>query len=147
METFNYFGYASNLDRSTLVGRLKTSPLSKGLGALVAYGFRFNFRNTDGSARANVMKSENESVYGVIFEIDKKDFDYLLTSEPGYEFVEMKVLTNQGEISAFTFISHQHTENIFPKKEYLDTILKGGIASGIPKGYLAGIMNRAGNLA
>ncbi len=147
METFFYFGYASNLDITTLEGRLKTPPVLKGIGALTAHGFRFNFPNPDGSARANLIESENESVYGLLFQIDKRDFDFFLTSEPGYDFVEKKILTPQGEISAFTFISPTVAEKIFPKKEYLDTILHGGGENGIPKGYLAGIMNRAGRLA
>ena len=144
MEKFHYFGYASNLDVSTLKGRLKNEPVLLGPGVLPSHGFRFNFENPDGSARANLVKSENESVYGLIFEINKEDFEYFLLSEPGYDFVQMEVFSKQGEITAYSFISKNCKENIFPKKEYLDTILNGGRENGIPNGYLAGIINRAG---
>ncbi|MDO9552671.1 gamma-glutamylcyclotransferase family protein [Rhodonellum sp.] len=144
MKKFHYFGYASNLDVSTLKGRLKKEPVLLGLGVLPSYGFRFNFENPDGSARANLVKSENESVYGLIFEINQEDFDFFLLSEPGYDFVQVEVFSQKGEMKAYTFISSDCKENIFPKKGYLETILKGGRANGIPNGYLAGIINRAG---
>lgn len=144
MQNFYYFGYASNLDSSTLKGRLQQEPMLIGLGVLPSHGFRFNFENPDGSARANLVKSENESVYGLIYEINRADFDYFLLSEPGYDFVQVEVFSKQGEITAFTFLSKNCKENIFPKVEYLETILSGGRANGIPNGYLAGIINRAG---
>ena len=144
MGKFYYFGYASNLDVSTLKGRLKKEPILHGLGVLRFHGFRFNFENPDGSARANLVKSENESVYGLIYEIHKEDFDYFLLSEPGYDFVQVEVFSNQGKIISYTFISKICKENIFPHEEYLEKILNGGRVNGIPNGYLAGIINRAG---
>ncbi|SNS12285.1 hypothetical protein SAMN06295967_103278 [Belliella buryatensis] len=145
METFLYFGYASNLDVSTLEGRLQKRPKLLGTAVLPHFGFRFNYQNPDGSARANVIASQNESVYGLLYEISEADRGYFLQSEPGYDFIEMEVLTKDGSKKAFTFISSKITKGIFPNKAYLDTIIKGGQANQIPKGYLASIINRAGS--
>lgn len=146
MDSFYYFGYASNLDISTLESRLQTKPDMIGLGVLPHFGFRFNFPNPDGSARANIVSSQNESVYGLVFEIKKEDLSYFLTSEPGYDFVEKEIITKKGRFNAFVFISTKTEENIFPKEEYWKAILKGGKESGIPETYLAQIINRAGKI-
>ncbi|MCL6260064.1 gamma-glutamylcyclotransferase [Aquiflexum sp. TKW24L] len=146
MESFYYFGYASNLDVSTLQGRLQTKPILIGVGVLPHFGFRFNFPNPDGSARANIVSRENESVYGLVFEIKKEDLSYFLTSEPGYDFVEKEIFTKKGRLNALVFISTKTREGIFPKEAYWKVILKGGKESGIPDSYLAHIINRVGKI-
>lgn len=145
-ETFLYFGYASNLDITTLTGRLNNPPKLNGLAVLPHHGFRFNFLNPDGSARANVIESKNESVYGLLFEVEYSELEYFLKSEPGYDFIERVVLTKSGPIKAHVFISQKLVKGIFPHQEYFQTIIRGGEANGIPKGYLASILNRAGKI-
>ncbi|MFD2036497.1 gamma-glutamylcyclotransferase family protein [Belliella marina] len=145
-EKFLYYAYASNLDFSTLEGRLSSAAKLQGIGALSHYGFRFNVQNADGSARANIVESINETVYGLLFEIPSMDLEYFVKSEPGYDFIEMEILTKKGLIKAYTFVSHKTVDGIFPHQEYLDTIIRGGNTNGIPKGYLASIINRAGRI-
>lgn len=146
MEGFYYFGYASNLDRSTLEGRLQTSPRFVGVGVLPHHGFRFNFRNPDGSARANIVSSPNETVYGLLYWIESNDWEYFLKSEPGYDFLEKEILTKNGKIRAFAFQSNQVQSGIFPTEDYWKLIVKGGQENGIPESYLAQIINRAGKI-
>jgi hypothetical protein len=146
MDKFYYFGYASNLDTKTLEGRLRKKPVKISLGVLPHFGFRFNYPNPDGSARANIVPSPNESVYGIIFEISEEDRGYFLNSEPGYEFVKVPVFTKKGSIEAFTFISQNTQVGIFPTDTYWKTIYKGGKANGIPNTYLSQILNRAGKI-
>jgi hypothetical protein len=146
MNSFYYFGYASNLDITTLEGRLLSKPVDIGVGVLPHFGFRFNFPNPDGSARANLVPSENESVYGIVFEIKEEDRSYFLNSEPGYDFVEKEIFTKNGRLRAFVFISSQIKPGIFPNEEYWKIIVKGGKESGLPDSYLAQIINRAGKI-
>jgi hypothetical protein len=145
MKTFHYFGYASNLDVATLKGRIKNDPKILGLGVLPHFGFRFNHPNPDGSARANIEPSPNESVYGILFEVQKEDKSFFLTSEPGYDFVEVEVFTPKGNILAWTFISNQTQEGIFPLEIYWKTILKGAKENGLPETYISQILNRIGS--
>ncbi|EKB48462.1 gamma-glutamylcyclotransferase family protein [Cecembia lonarensis] len=145
MEKFYYFGYASNLDVETLKSRLKSEPVNLGVAVLPHFGFRFNYPNPDGSARANIIASKNESVYGLLFEIDEEDRSYFLNSEPGYELVEKEVFTAKGKLSAFTFVSSKNESGIFPHENYWKTILKGGKENGLPRSYLSQIINRAGS--
>lgn len=146
MEGFYYFGYASNLDIKTLEGRLSTAPHLVNIGILAHHGFRFNFRNPDGSARANIVWSPYEAVYGLVFWIQGNDREFFLNSEPGYDLVEKEVLTRNGTIQAFTFQSKLTEVGIFPSEEYWKLIIKGGRENGIPNSYLAQIINRAGKI-
>ena len=146
MDSFYYFGYASNLDGSTLKGRLRQAPKKVGAGILPHYGFRFNFPNPDGSARANIIPSPNESVYGILYEISEEDRDYFLNSEPGYDFVTKEIFTHSGKVEAFTFISNNTVDGIFPSPEYWQVIIKGGQENEIPNTYLSQILNRVGRL-
>ncbi|WP_291778723.1 gamma-glutamylcyclotransferase family protein [Cecembia sp.] len=144
MEKFYYFAYASNLDVQTLMGRLKTDPIKLSLALLPHFGFRFNYPNPDGSARANIVPSKNESVYGILFEIEEADREYFLRSEPGYEFIAQEVFTPSGNFNAFTFISNKTKTGIFPLESYWKTIFKGGKENGLPNTYLSQILNRTG---
>lgn len=146
MDSFYYFGYASNLDGSTLEGRLRHRPKKICLGILPHYGFRFNFPNPDGSARANIIPSPNESVYGILYEISEEDRAYFLNSEPGYDFVKKEIFIHSGKVEAFTFISEKTVEGIFPSWEYWQVIIKGGQENEIPNTYLSQILNRVGKL-
>ncbi|MFD2201692.1 gamma-glutamylcyclotransferase family protein [Shivajiella indica] len=144
MDKFYYFGYASNLHTETLEGRLRNPPRKIGLGVLPHFGFRFNFPNSDGSARANIVPSQNESVYGILFEISEEDRAYFLNSEPGYEFVKVQIFTKRGSVDAYTFISKKTQEGIFPKEAYWKIIYQGGMENEIPSTYLSQILNRVG---
>jgi hypothetical protein len=146
MDKFYYFGYASNLDTKTLEGRLRGKPIKIGVGVLPHYGFRFNFPNPDGSARANIVPSQNESVYGLVFEISEEDRAYFLNSEPGYKLEKVNVFTKIGSQEAYTFISDQTKDGIFPKEVYWKTIYQGGRENGIPNTYLSQILNRVGRI-
>lgn len=146
MEKFYYFGYASNMHQPTLDTRVTYRPKKIAIGVLPHYGFRFNHLNPDGTARANIIPSQNESVYGVVYEIASENLDYFLTSEPGYDFVKKDIYIKKGKIEAFTFVSSKTEKGIFPKEEYWKTIIQGGKENGLPNGYLAQIINRVGKV-
>ncbi|WP_373494951.1 gamma-glutamylcyclotransferase family protein [Aquiflexum sp.] len=146
MEKFYYFGYASNMHKSTLDSCLKFKADKIAVGVLPHFGFRFNHLNQDGTARANIVPSQNESVYGVIYEISGENFDHFLTSEPGYDFVKKEIHLKNGKLEAYTFISTKTENGLFPYKEYWQTIVLGGKENGLPNGYLAQIINRVGKV-
>ena len=77
-KSFNYFAYASNLKKSNLeqcVGSKIDNFLD---GRLLDYGFRFNVKNADGKARANIIASESEDVFGAIYELENSVKEQLL---------------------------------------------------------------------
>lgn len=144
MNEILYFAYASNLDEATFEKALGEKARKKGIGILPAHGFRFNVLHTDGKARANIVPSPREMVYGVLYHINENTRKYFLRSEQGYDFIEVKVSTKEGNVSAFTFINRNTTENIFPSEDYLNIIMAGGEKQKLPTEYLENIMNRGG---
>lgn len=132
---FYYFAYASNLQVSTLEQRLGAKIQDYLQGRLIDYGFRFNRKNSDGKARANILVSEGEDVFGVLYPIEEKYRDILLKTEPGYRLIEIQVETDHGNVEALTFISDSDDEDIYPSKEYFDSILKGAKEHRLPEEY------------
>ena len=134
--SFNYFAYASNLKKSTLEQKTGSKIQNFVQGRLLDYGFRFNFKNTEGSARANIIVSESEDVFGAIYEIENKYKEGLLSTEPGYRIINVTIETETGNVPALTFISDQDDENIYPAKDYLKSITEGAKEHKLPQEYL-----------
>ena len=132
---FNYFGFASNLKKSLLEERIGDTVEEFTSARLANYGFRFNKKEKDGSARANLILSEEEDVYGVVYKIHTKHYDKLCTTEPGFKLIEVQVETNTSYVNALTFISEEDTEDILPEMSYLNTILKGAKEHALPEEY------------
>lgn len=145
-ERLFYFGYASNLDEETLSGRTISPFQLIGCARLPRHGFRFSFPNADGSARANIVLSENETVYGLLYQLASEDIAFFKQSEPGYEFLQKEVYVKGMTVSAFTFMASDNVTGIFPDKAYLDIILKGARKNNLPEAYIAMIINRSGPL-
>jgi len=134
--SFNYFAYASNLKKSTLEQRTGSKIQNFLQGRLLDYGFRFNVKNAEGSARANIIVSESEDVFGVIYEIENKYKETLLSTEPGYRMINVTIETETGNVPAFTFISDHDDENIYPSKDYLKSITEGAKEHKLPQEYM-----------
>lgn len=132
---FNYFAYASNLKVAVLEQRIGGKVQDYIQGRLIDYGFRFNHKNEDGTARANIISSESEDVFGVLYQVDEKYRNILLQTEPGYNLIEVSVETEQGNIQAYTFISDADDEGIYPGKEYINIILSGAKEHSLPAEY------------
>jgi hypothetical protein len=138
METnsyFNYFGFASNLNKALLEQRIGGAVEEFTTARLANFGFRFNKKNKDGSAAANLILSEEEDVYGVVYKIHTKYYDILRTTEPGFKLIEVQVETDTSYIKAVTFLSEEDSENILPEKSYLNAILKGAKEHALPEEY------------
>lgn len=134
-EHFNYFAYASNLKVNTLEQRTGDKIENFLQGRLPDYGFRFNVKNQDGTARANIIVSESEDVFGMIYMISMKYWDTLLQTEPGYQLISVSVETEQGDVLVYTFISDHDEEDIYPTKEYLKSIIEGASEHSLPEEY------------
>ena len=132
---FYYFAYASNLKVSVLEQRINGKVQDYIQGRLIDYGFRFNRKNPDGTARANIISSESEDVFGLLYQVDEKYREILLNTEPGYTLIQVPVETDQGNVQAFTFIADADDEDVYPGKEYLNTILSGAKEHSLPTEY------------
>ena len=79
-----YFAYGSNLRSTRMLDRVP-SATSLGAARLAGHGFRMNKRGRDGSAKANLIVSASEHVWGVIYRIEPVDWPVLDRFEGGYE--------------------------------------------------------------
>lgn len=140
-KTFNYFAYASNLKKINLEQILGLKINNYVDGRLLDYGFRFNVKNADGKARANIIESESEDVFGAIYEIENTAKEILLVSEPGYKLIEVNIETKIGFVPVVTFISEADDEGIFPSKDYLKSITEGAKEHKLPEEYLEFIVS------
>ena len=134
-EHFYYFAYASNLKTSLLEERIGSKINNYVGGRLPDYGFRFNRKNPDGSARGNILESESEDVFGVVYQIEEKYRSKLLQSEPGYVLISLQIETEQGNLESFTFLSESDDDDIYPTKDYLQSIIQGAKEHKLPEEY------------
>lgn len=138
---FNYFAYASNLKKSNLEQVIANKIDGFLGGRLLDYGFRFNVKNADGKARANIIASESEDVFGAIYKLENTVKEKLIVSEPGYKLIQVNIETATENVQAFTFISEADEVDIYPTKDYLKSISEGAKEHGLPEEYLEFIVS------
>lgn len=147
MNTFNYFGYASNLKQSLLEERIdRHIPIHVFTGKLNNYQFCFNHRQQNGQTRANIIPKDGMNVLGVVYIIDEKYRNILLKSEPGYRLVDLDIQLDYDKsiIKAKTFLTDDITsENLLPSNDYLQTILIGAREHKLPEDYINYIISIA----
>ncbi|CAF0817370.1 unnamed protein product [Adineta steineri] len=149
MDTFNYFGYASNLKESLLEERIGDDhPIGVNIGRLNDYHFRFNHKQIDGYGRANIVPMKGSCVNGLVYVINEKHKDYLLKTEPGYKIIEVNIELDcdHSIIQAITFIDETNIQQDFlPSNEYLQTIINGAKDHHFSKEYIDYIISIANN--
>ncbi len=141
---FLYFGYGSSLNLALLEFRVNEPVIFFEKGTLKNHALRFNRRNPDGTARANLIEHPTEDTLGVLYQISIKHFELLSQTEPCYELKEIEVQTENELKKAHTFICNHITEGIRPNEKYLTTILEGAMLHFFPQDYIEHIRNVAG---
>jgi hypothetical protein len=140
MNTFNYFGYASNLKQSLLEERIDGHhPQNVFTGKLNNYQFCFNHRESNGEIKANIIPKKEINVLGIVYIIDEKYFDILFKSAPQYRIIKVDIQLDSDNsiIKSKTFITDNITsEYSIPSNEYLQTILTGASQHNLPEEYM-----------
>lgn len=136
-----YFAYGSNLCESRLVSR---APSARFLGParLDAHELRFHKRGRDGTAKADAWQATDEShVWGAVAELAEADLLRLDSFEPGYARSLLTVVTGSIGRPAWVYRADQSAvdSGLTPHAWYLDHLLHGGRARGLPAGYLASL--------
>jgi len=154
IERMYYFAYGINLKKDQLQERIEGKKKERNKQYLIAfhtyykgllkgYEFVFNKRSIDGTSKANIRKSENESkVWGVCFEMDNEAFELLKEFESGYETQDVQIRTDFYIIVAETFISNDVSDNP-PDKNYVKIIIDGAKKMALPEEYISYIIKNA----
>ena len=137
-----YFAYGSNLLRARLCERVP-SALVRAVGYLPGYTVRFNKLSEDGSGKCNLVRSsENDRVYGVVYDFldeEKLSLDKHEGLGKGYHTEEIKLITDQGEIGAYTYVADDSAidDSIRPYSWYKELVVEGARQHSLPEGYVA----------
>ncbi len=97
----------------------------------------FNKKSEDGSAKANIEKSEKGIVRGVVYEIDEAERKLLNDKEGKYKPVEgLRVNLEDGSTEKVLGYQSDHKTGEPPYEWYLKLIIGGAKAHGLPKEYI-----------
>lgn len=130
-----YFAYGSNMLESRLKDRVP-SAVPIGIGTLKDMKVLMNKRSVDGSAKANLVDSPGDVVYGVLYRINAAERPDLDKAEGGYYCQSIEVLLAENIVEAFVYISQKLTGEPVAYDWYRDLIMKGARENGLPEDYI-----------
>jgi hypothetical protein len=134
------FAFGSNM----CSGRLRdygVKPLCAGVPAELS-GYRLAFdkaSKVDGSGKANVQRSQGDTVWGVLFEISEEDLSELDRGEgPGYRRERVTVRTKTRETLSwiYTAVRPVKTKTLRPHAWYKRFLVEGAREHGLPDDYV-----------
>jgi len=134
-----YFAYGSNMNREQMKKRCPTGRFLKRarlLGYKFVYDGHSSMRN---GAVANIIKSENGTVWGVIFEIDDeciKNLDRYEGFPRSYQRRCVGVDDEGGNTYQAVVYLRKPQEIGKPSDEYRDILLEGARDCGLPESYI-----------
>lgn len=135
-----YFAYGSNMSVRRLLGR---APSAAFIDTALLDGHALAFHkisDRDGSGKCDIVRSEFDQVFGVLYHIhinDKKELDAIEGLGVGYAERMIIVSDSNGRrYSAYTYVATNTDPALQPFSWYLQHIINGGIEAGLPPHYL-----------
>jgi hypothetical protein len=137
-----YFAYGSNMlterFRARVGGAVALSEVF-----VCGYRLRFHKRSDDGSGKCNIIEtgSQEDRVYGVVFEIPKEQLPRLDEAEgfkKGYDHKYVPLL-GRPEARALTYVAETNyiDERLLPYKWYHRLVIAGAEQRELPPNYIA----------
>lgn len=139
-ETFLYFAYGSNMLTERLRERC-SSAKNAGIAVVKGYHLSFSKKSVDDSGKTTLVDQKSETVFGVLFGIDKNELSSLDEDEKGYDCIEnfqVSCLEKQQNILAITYIAKKEKINdtLIPYDWYNALVLAGAIQHSLPSVYI-----------
>ena len=130
------FAYGSNMCTQRMRGRISSAePL--GSAKLPNRRLVCNKKSDDCSGKANLVDSDGNTVWGVLYEIDSTQLKKLDDCEKGYKNICLDVLTEHDlVVSAHVYISCKLTADPRPYNWYKELMVKGAIEHQLPPYYI-----------
>jgi len=109
-----------------------------GLAKIDDMAIEFNkVGSIDGTGKANILEQRNQTVYGVIYEVDPDDLLTLDLIEKGYQRNQLKFRDIEGnDFHAFTYVSSLTDSSLRPTPEYKDFVIGGAFEHRLPICYI-----------
>lgn len=138
-----YFAYGSNLLTQRLLARVPQAKF-EGAGKLVGWRFAMNVRSSDGSAKANAIKtsSNQDTLHGVLYELDaaaKTVLDGFEDVGGAYRVEQATADTGNGRRDVFLYVGEKGrlAEGLAPYDWYRGLILAGARQHSLPTQFTA----------
>ncbi len=138
-EKIKYFAYGSNMSSRRLRGR---APSAHAVVVGRISGYRLTFhKKSNGSAKADAYYTGNKSdkVWGVVFEIDKREKPALDEAEGlhhGYEEKLVSVETELGMVPAVMYYATEIDPKLLPYSWYVWHVVVGAREHSLPEEYI-----------
>lgn len=137
-----YFAYGSNLLTHRMVARVSNANFVS-TGNLTGWRFAFNLRSTDGSAKANAIKTDSslDTLYGAIYELDdagKSLLDQFEDLGGAYEIAYAIADAGHGSSEVFLYVGNRErvADNLPPYDWYRALILAGARQHNLSAGFV-----------
>lgn len=134
-----YFAYGANMHDSAFLERRGMRPLEWRVGKLSGYRLRFNLdgRPIGKAAPANISPDASAEVWGVLYQITRRDMLRLDASEgvPGKRYRPTWLAMEDAEgapLTAMTYVAHGYADDRRPSLRYLTLLREGARAHGLP---------------
>lgn len=140
--TLWYFGYGSNTERGTFLGRRRMRPVEVRIGRLDGFELRFDLGVGRGERGvANVAARDGDHVWGVLWRISGDGAQHLDRTEGVhrgfYRRLAVQVTTPDGaRVPAFTYHSFRGRAGCKPSRRYLGLLLAGARQHGLPEDWI-----------
>ncbi|HET8829082.1 MAG TPA: hypothetical protein VFM79_07055 [Pelobium sp.] len=139
--SFLYFGYGCALNPTLVEFRVNQPVEIICSGEIKDYTLKFNRKNPDGTARANLSPVTDDFTLGLVYKISKSKFEQLGQTEPEYSLSEFDVFTENGTVTAYAFICHHCEDEIVPDKKEVNRIAEYAKLLGFPESYIDKILS------
>ncbi len=147
MTTIRYFAYGSNMLSSRLRARCPSAqPI--GPAQVASHRLVFSKPSQDGSGKATLAPATGSefSIFGVMFEIDRRDMTALDKAEErgtGYNRLDqfaVRCLTRQENLHNTTYIACNPVDNLKPYDWYLALVIAGAQENGLDDTYIRDLL-------
>jgi hypothetical protein len=120
------------------------SPLTTGL--IRDYCLSYHKKGMDGSGKCTIKQKYKAKVYGVVFEIDRKEKKKLNIAEGlgnGYESGEIIVETTGQKVQAYTYIAENShiDQTLRPYLWYKKHVIAGARQHHLPDRYISSVLD------
>ncbi|MDJ0789934.1 MAG: gamma-glutamylcyclotransferase [Myxococcota bacterium] len=138
-----YFGYGSNMERATFLGRRRMRPRRVEPARLSGWALAFDLPVGPGErAVANLAPDAAAHTWGVAWEIPLRQSSHLDRTEGvphgAYRRVSVELTTVDGELlDAFTYHSERGRPGRKPSPRYMGLLLNGAAEHGLPAEWVA----------
>lgn len=132
------FAYGSNMKTVRMRSEDRApSARSAGRARLLDVRLICNKKSADGSAKANIVDSPSDVVWGVLWEVDASDLTKLDVAEGGYQRELRKVLTDGGKtVAAEVFVSETLISDAVAYDWYKALLIEGAREHELPEEYV-----------